>query len=136
MRGAIDEAARVGPRGRDHQMAGHREISPDAFAHGDIGGPRLRHVRKPPHRHAPVRRGRGEEFPVAELLANGRVGHVVGGERKARQPQQGLAVANGGFGRREMGFAQGGLVDEKVRGGGHGASPWGFFLEADRAAAR
>ena len=119
----------------DHEMGGHREIAEQALARFDVRMLGDEHLAKAPHRDVAEAGGRRKQLPVFQLIAENRIGDVVGGEGEAIDPQQQR------FGRQRIGIGQMQLDgpallqivarDDEV-GGGHGFGP-GFCPAASFA---
>ena len=76
-----------------HGMGGHGPVAIQVFAHRYVRVPRRLHRAKAPHRNdPPARFAGGEELPVLQHLAHGRVGDVVAGECEPVHLDADLAV--------------------------------------------
>jgi hypothetical protein len=81
--------------GCDDQMRGHRKIAEQPLTLGNAGMPRGDHVAKSPDRNDAEAVRRRKQVPVFQLIAEHRVGDVVGGEREAVDFHQQRAVRQG-----------------------------------------
>ena len=78
--------------GCDDQMRGHRKIAEQPLTLGNAGMPRGDHIAESPDRNDAEAVGRRKQLPVFQLVAEHGIGDVVGGERKAIDPDQQRAV--------------------------------------------
>jgi hypothetical protein len=83
VRGAVAQAALADVGRLDDEMRRHREIAEQAFADRDVRMFRGGHLAKAPHRNVAETVWRGKELPVFQLVAEHRIGDVVGGEGEA-----------------------------------------------------
>ncbi|MDT4835016.1 hypothetical protein FQZ97_686700 [compost metagenome] len=131
VRRRVGEARGREPVGAEHRARGHRPVAVEPFAHGHARVQRLHHAREAPHRDAaPAFFLGGKELPVAHRIAEGGVGDVVGGERKAVDAHAHLAVGQrpvGGVGVQARG-GQLVFADQEV-GGAHGVDLHGCVLK-------
>ena len=88
VRRAVAQPALADVGGFDNQVRGHREIAEQPFAFGKVGMARGDHVTESPHWNVAVAIRCGKQTPVFELIAQHRIGDVVGGEGEAVDFQQ------------------------------------------------
>jgi len=95
----VAQAAFADVAGLDHQMRRHRKIAEQAFALGDARMARGDDVAESPHRDVAETFGRRKQLPVFQLVAEHRIGDIVGGEREAIDlDQQGVVRQLAGVG--------------------------------------
>src|SRR5262245_50709739 len=82
MRGAIEERGRRNPRGFDDHVCRDWQIAVDSLARRQLIALGRRYSGVTPDGNAAPSFGGGEEIPIADRVAGGAVGDVVGSERE------------------------------------------------------
>ena len=98
MRGGVREPGVADPVGGDNEVGGHGEVAEDAHSRLDAVGRARDDLGEAPHRDPAPSGLRGEELPVAQHVSQHGVGDVVGGQAKALDAQERLAVLQGADG--------------------------------------
>lgn len=120
----VDEAAAADLRRRDQQVAGHRIVAIEALARFDPRAARGKHLGEAPDRDDAQPLAGREELPVAQGIAEGGIGDVVGGQGELADRQQRLAfrqrLRGGQVARTQGGGGELATLDHDFGDAGHG----------------
>ncbi len=124
MLAGVDEAAAADLRRRDQQVAGHRIVAIEALARFDPRAARGKHLGEAPDRDDAQPLAGREELPVAQGIAEGGIGDVVGGQGELADRQQRLAfrqrLRGGQVARTQGGGGELATLDHDFGDAGHG----------------
>jgi hypothetical protein len=119
----VDEAGRADARGAHDEMRGHREVTVEAIADGDLIVAGFGDHGESPRRHVAPGVRRRKELPVIRRVACHGIGDVVGSQTEALHGEQDLAVRAAHRLFPEPGGAQGLAVDPQLRCRRHAIVP-------------